>query len=499
MTGSEPGGRLITSDVQFSARVETLLAGTAALEQAYLSGTLAAVISDPELLDAAGRNVHRVYEDHCARPRLRQQPFRLAAIDALTKRVRAFAGEPRRVFSAVVTSRGRTPLAEDGEGPEVHEDFVPFAHSIRADDGGNGVYLRADQILSARRWGIGFGISDDADAASLRSMLFHAVELEVSSTLYSLRKLEEVALRDRTGRTILLDPGGPGEMFEWLMLDVLNESQPQARHANLYEDVVQKTDLRFRTKGLDRRKGARIQVTTITDELRHTQKRALIVNEPEFVILSPRSLAIAIAAPRQDLVTPEEAQQLRSLDPTGSVDRLANCLAGVARKAFLSAVAHPLGPVAALPEALRRLIRNYVTREAFASTESVRSREATGETTPYGKHVRVKARALAAGVDGEAPVYPTRTFWSLSSDCGVNKASLATILQVSVEDLTRDWQRPLPEPEFWKYKAVVQQQKGQPAAPIVVEPFSAPTPSDETRVGIAEPSALSPRQAAVPK
>jgi hypothetical protein len=76
-----------------------------------------------------------------------------------------------------------------------------------------------------------------------------------------------------------------------LILDILNEDDRRARMAPLVEDFLEKTDFRVKYPEVKRRRGARVQVTSIIAlELHETKLQAINLAE-ELVFLSPLSLA----------------------------------------------------------------------------------------------------------------------------------------------------------------------------------------------------------------
>ena len=83
----------------------------------------------------------------------------------------------------------------------------------------------------------------------------------------------------------------PERRFEHLILDILNEDDRHAKVAPLVEDFLEKTDLRVKYPGLRRKRGGRVQVTSIVAPELHETKLEAIKLAEEFVFLSPLSLA----------------------------------------------------------------------------------------------------------------------------------------------------------------------------------------------------------------
>ena len=171
--------------------------------------------------------------------------------------------------------------------------------------------------------------------------------------------------------------------FEHLILDILNEDDRRARVAPL-EDFLEKTDFRVKYPGLERRRGARVQVTSIVaPELHETKVEAIRLAE-EFVFLSPLSLA--------ELVSSLQAHAPASSLPGTSSFALAplwDCLEGkpidvpelacelkrIMFRALTGMPDSPLGPMVKVPLPIRQLIRLFVETHAMASTSKLRERE----------------------------------------------------------------------------------------------------------------------------
>jgi len=171
-------------------------------------------------------------------------------------------------------------------------------------------------------------------------------------------------------------PPYEGRGFEQLMIDVLNEHYPCARHAPLYEDFFEKTDLRLHVRGLRRRRGARAQVTRTVDPEQHAAKLGQIHNVDEFVILSPLALARAFQAPDASGLEPEDRAlfwQCFPEQPTTEIE-LAAALRDVLVAAMAKPASGPRGPMAAVPEPIRLLIQAHAQSDAFAATKRLRKR-----------------------------------------------------------------------------------------------------------------------------
>src|SRR5690606_13045844 len=197
-------------------------------------------------------------------------------------------------------------------------------------------------------------------------------------------------------------PSHADRRFEQLMLDVLDENFQRARPAPLVEDFCQKTDLRVRYPGLDRRRGARVQIKSTANPALHEERLATIRRRDTLVILSPVPLAEFIdeqqRTPAADRLL--SAAELRSFwsclaSQPLAIDELAYAIRAVLFDALAHAGDDPRGPMAAVPAALRLVIRTYVRDRAFRTTRALRLALAAEPRRFAGGAVR-KTQAIAA-------------------------------------------------------------------------------------------------------
>jgi hypothetical protein len=168
------------------------------------------------------------------------------------------------------------------------------------------------------------------------------------------------------------------------MLDILNEEDHHARRARLFEDFLEKTDLRVSYPELVRKHGARVQVTSIIEPEQHKTKRQAIKLAEEFVFLSPLSLAEFVNSLRGHtpvawtsdtlpfaLTTLWGCLGVKPLD----VPQLACELKRIMFGAMTGMPNSPLGPMVRVPLPIRQLIRLFVETHAMACTSRLRKRE----------------------------------------------------------------------------------------------------------------------------
>lgn len=284
-----------------------------------------------------------------------------------------------------------TILADDDaseardDATEVIEDLVPVSslRYIVSQGLPAPVSLRLDQVLAARSWGVGFFFNDMEETdrvADLRARL--ALE-HLARDLLDLSRMLPRLVRGKPGQYPPLVPPRFSRAAEQLVVDIINEHEANASLSRLCEDYLQKTDLRVRFPGLQRRRGARVQVTLGPSQAHHQQKLDTIRNPEHFVILSPWALATAIphfgsqATGNQVPMDHDLVQRFwRSLSgQPASLESLGYTIRGILHTAIHSPILDPRGPLALVPEAVRELIRVWVKHEAFRSTSAMREWE----------------------------------------------------------------------------------------------------------------------------
>jgi hypothetical protein len=226
------------------------------------------------------------------------------------------------------------------------------------------VTLRADQACAARYWGIGFRFDEPDDEALFEARLHRQCAVRLAQMLRDLDIVEHEYHWKRSPHRVLLPPRSAAD-FEHLIIDILNEREYVARHAPLAEDILEQTDVRVQMRKLNRRRGARVQVTATVDPLFYQSKVASLRHIDELVVLSPATIA---------------QHMHKTGDDIGPASALAAARAGKVRESLEEALrrrhAHPLGPVAAVPAEIREAVREYVEAEAVRSTCEMRLRAA---------------------------------------------------------------------------------------------------------------------------
>ena len=158
-------------------------------------------------------------------------------------------------------------------------------------DGASSTTLRFDQMLDARFWRIGFTFETRDLCDAFAQEVVRSATGRLASELLGLQRILERFSQKTLKQELRIVPYLGERRFEHLILDILNEEDRHARVAPLVEDFLEKTDLRVKYPELKRRRGARVQVTSIIAPEHHETKLQAIKLAEEFVFLSPLSLA----------------------------------------------------------------------------------------------------------------------------------------------------------------------------------------------------------------
>jgi hypothetical protein len=351
-----------------------------ALEEAQGSGSLRATLDEPGMAELIGPELCAAYRSLAKRKPPANDDTRekrREVVHALLDQLRCEAFVVRKWGRARGSLWQRRPALET------------------AVDGDDVIVQRLDQVSARRFWGLGFVHDDDLDASD--ELARQAVRRSVRRFARDLVDLADV-LRRRPLPEVLLVPGHADRRFEQLMLDVLDENDHHAEPARLAEDFCQKTDLRVRYPGLERVRGARVQVKATRLPRVHELRIADIRNRETLVILSPVTLAEFIDAQVHRRMEPLlDKAQLDAFwrcvqgEPT-TIDELAPAIARIFDAALARPTLDPRGPMAAVPEALRVVIRSFVRHEAFRSTAALRVHEASGLEFRHGRDGRLRTR-----------------------------------------------------------------------------------------------------------
>jgi len=250
------------------------------------------------------------------------------------------------------------------------EPTTPIVRHLRIEGPTAEVQVRVDQLIASRRWGIGFTIPNAEADKLVANVLIDSAVHKLGIGLQDVFRIEKI-WRPSQGRPVGFVNTPNGTQFEHLMLDILNENQQVAHKARLYEDFMAKTDIRVRVPRLQRRHGARVQVTQISRPQLHVRKLSTIHKVEELVILSPLSLAQEAVESKYPLPFLDECSAGRP----DSIPVAAEAIKAVLLGAIENATKHPLGPMAAVAPELRSLIRDFVNAEAHRSTGELRRRE----------------------------------------------------------------------------------------------------------------------------
>lgn len=336
----------------------TLRATVLELENAFEAGTLARRLEDPGLSRVLGPDLFAVYADlSVGRPS--HDPVRRR--QAVLTLLRQLCDE---VFSVETWGEVRGPLRVGAEPME-----TVLVH-------GTPILQRLDQVAARRFWGLGFVHEADVDATD--SLARRSVRRGVVRFARDLRDVGRILRNPPPGVGIRI-PSHEDRRFEQLLLDILVEDELCAHAARLIEDFCQKTDLRIRYPDLDRERGARVQIKSTANPAIHEERLSGIRRRETLVILTPLTLAEFVdeqvrAAPSERVLSPTDLRafwdQLGE-EPVELVE-LGYAIRAVLFRAIRSEFVDARGPMAAVPAALRHVIRVFVRERAFQSSSALR-------------------------------------------------------------------------------------------------------------------------------
>ena len=407
------------------------------LEQAYQARELTERLKHIDLKTRFGSSVARAYHQLAKQSSGRQSHVddtegrRVKTVHDLLTQMREELFEINTWFHAeIVPSRepvedGRANGASQNPGQSVNE-----SHRYRITECvAQAITLRLDQIIAGRSWGIGFVFNDQSVTDKIVALMTANALRRFSRDLQDLATVLPRVLRGDPDRFPQLVPPRSGRAFEQLITDIVNEDDRHAQLSGLCEDYLQKTDIRVNYPDLDRKRGARVQVTIASSGEHHRKKVEGIRHPEEFVILSPWSLASAvpqIGASGQDGAKPLFSTELIGRfwkcfpNPPSDIDDLSRQLKKMLCRPLNSPIRDPRGPLSEVPEPIREFIRIWVHDEALRSTRALRQREAIDGRYRRGRDGRLRMRRL-----------PNRTL-SESSREFIQQYPAGTVLKATV-------------------------------------------------------------------
>ena len=302
----------------------------------------------------------------------------------------------------------RMPPEGDSWAAELGMDARPRSRFKLVDasfDGGSSMIVRFDQMLDARFWRIGFTFETLDLCDAFAQEVVRSATRQLASDLLGLQRILERFSPKTFDSELRIVPYPKDKCFEHLILDILNEDDRHATEAPLVEDFLEKTDLRVKYPELKRRRGGRVQVTSIVAPALHKTKLETIKLAEEFVFLSPLSLAEFVNSLRQGHTpassisgTPSfalaplwDCLEVKPID----VPQLASELKRIMFRALTGSPNSPLGPMVRVPQPIRRLIRLFVETHAIASTSRLRERERGGSSDREWRRRRLISKGEA--------------------------------------------------------------------------------------------------------
>lgn len=379
------------------------------LEEAYRRNSLRDAIDSANIESRFGIRLHQAYEKLLSRPVIEdRENRRIETVYALLGQFRDQVLRLDHWFPAAeaidglqdkVNATGKLACQNSSGDRKNNRDFMVASKQVE----GKWVPMRLDQLIAARKWGIGFYFANDQLTDRLTSLIVQQSIDRFTSDINDLGiMLPRLLDSNRFFPNVV--PPASGRGLEQLVADILNEDCLRAQLASLCEDYSQKTDLRVRYSHLCRKRGARVQVTWAATLAGHQSKVDNMKRSEQYVIFSPWALASAIPqfGQAEDGAPSGLSGKLidRFWSSLGSrpsdFQELAVLLKGLFSEAVSSAFLDPRGPMASVPKAIRELIRAWVEHESIRSTLAVRAWEKNGGRFRARADGRLVARVRAS-------------------------------------------------------------------------------------------------------
>jgi hypothetical protein len=255
---------------------------------------------------------------------------------------------------------------------------------------GQKLTIKQNQLISCRYWGIWFNTDNlELDAKMTTFVLIQMLQ-RLASDLSCIKQMERARVNGGTKLDeVRINASCVGIDFSRIIHDVLNEKQHIAYFATLIEDVMERTDLRLRYPKMDRKRGARVQISYASKADYHYRKLDKMHLGQEYVFLSPYGLAKSIfegCSPQFLSVFDRTEFSSNFYQPTNDVEELALTLKCNFEYARIRATDHPMGPMGILRPELKNIICNVAEHDAFLTTDQMRLRESTmGTFLPSSK------------------------------------------------------------------------------------------------------------------
>ena len=235
------------------------------------------------------------------------------------------------------------------------------------------VAVRTEQAQSSRFWQVGIECDNHARSLHLARTFLRKASERLTRDIDCIGRLCCAYSCGRLPHADRIHWGGRGRgiAFERLIADILNEKKFCASRAPLYEDLFEWTDLRVQYPGLNRKRGVRVQVKLIGDEIFESLKVARWKHQRGYVIVSPVRLARYVEsclAREEDEIDGEAFWNCIGGEPADARE-LALALYDLFDSAIASNNPHPLGPMAQVPAPIRHLVQSYVRTAAFSANK----------------------------------------------------------------------------------------------------------------------------------
>jgi hypothetical protein len=363
----------LCSSREMAQRVKDVCEMVRELEDAHERGFLEKHINRVGMKSLLGIQLFRYYQRLALKPPVNAKDFLSYWVNFALESFSSSLRPPTRIYELISGSSfqdGRCNLKV------IHDEQTLF--------------LKQHQLISCRYWGIWFNTESTQLDNSLTTFILIQMLMKLASDLSCIKQMARAFVKGGTKLDELrMTASGVGIDFLRIIHDVLNEHEHIAHIATLIEDVMERTDLRLRYQKLNRKRGARVQISYAGKAEHHFSKLAKIHLGEEYVFLSPYGLAHTI-------LHESSSQFLSSINwnefwcncsqQTNDDEELAMMIKRNFDHAMSRATDHPMGPMGILRPELKQVIRAVAEHDAFLATVQLRRRERKlGQFLPSSK------------------------------------------------------------------------------------------------------------------
>lgn len=248
--------------------------------------------------------------------------------------------------------------------PSVSFEARKTPHGFEVVKNGEEVILRHDLMLAQRYWGIHFYSNNRKHDMELANQYLSAAMTRLSSDIASINRFCAEWVSDSEFlKTVSFSHERKGNMFEQLVLGVLNQVEPTVVQTSMYDDVRKWSDLRVVKNGAFKK--AKIQVKFV----HRASDQGIAENHPKagrVIVISPFAMARCLEEDFDPVLFRCSWSDVLSLFPErpDSTESLSFQIYRLLDSSFDAVPEHPLSPIAGVPFPIRVAIHLIVVNQA---------------------------------------------------------------------------------------------------------------------------------------